>query len=147
MRYRFVDKIIDLEPGNTIHSQYTWPKELEIFEDHFPGFPVVPGVLITEMMGQTAGLCIESSKPELGSAMLIQIKKATFKNWIKPGWLLDIHARVISIQPRLARIEARTEHEGELMASTELLFSFADKKILGLPEVDPVLSTFLKRIK
>jgi len=52
MRYRFVDTIIALEPGLTIQCQRTWPEDLELFEDHFPEFPVVPGVLLTEMRGK-----------------------------------------------------------------------------------------------
>ena len=142
MRYRFVDKIVDMEVGKSIHCQYTWPENLEIFQDHFPDFPVVPGVLLTEMMGQSSALCIESDQPELGSAMLIQIRKAIFYHWIKPGLLLDIHAEILSANPKLARIKAETKCEGKLMASVELLFSFADRNLLGLPESDPILAAY-----
>ena len=91
MRYRFVDKIVNLEAGKNIHCQYTWPKNLEIFQDHFPGFPVVPGVLLTEMMGQCSALCIESAHTDLTSAMLIQNQEchisAVGKSWCVVGYI------------------------------------------------------------
>lgn len=146
MRYRFVDRIISLEPGVSIRCQRTWPADLEIFADHFPEFPVVPGVLLTEMMGQAAGLCLSSQQDDGNSAMLIQIKNATFRNWVAPGELLDIEAEIISSQPRLARIKARTERDGALIASTELLFSFESKGKLGLPDTDPVLVAYWDRV-
>ena len=143
MRYRFVDKIIDLDAGVNIHCQYTWPENLEIFQDHFPGFPVVPGVLLTEMMGPCSALCIESSHNDLTSAMLIQIKNATFRQWVSPGVVLDIYADVLSDQAKLARVEVRTEVDGSLTAKAELLFTFETRDKLGLPAVDPLLSTYL----
>ena len=147
MRYRFVDKIIFLEPGVRIQCQRTWPIDLEIFEDHFPDFPVVPGVLLTEMMGQAAGLCLASCSGSTSSAMLIQIKNATFRDWVQPGELLDIEAEIVSSQARLARIKAKTERNGVLVASAELLFSFESKEKLGLPDVDPVLTAYWNMIK
>jgi 3-hydroxyacyl-[acyl-carrier-protein] dehydratase len=143
MRYRFIDKIIDLEAGRNIHCQYTWPENLELFQDHFPGFPVVPGVLLTEMMGQCSALCIDSAHSDLTSAMLIQIKSAIFRQWVKPGVLLDIYADVSSEQAKLARVEVRTEVDGSLTANAELLLTFETKDKLGLPAVDPILSTYL----
>ncbi len=147
MRYRFVDRIIALEPGVGIECQRTWPEDLEIFADHFPGFPVVPGVLLTEMMGQAAGLCLSSRTGETSAAMLIQIKNAVFRDWVLPGELLDIQAEIISSQPRLARIKASTKREGALVATTELLFSFESKSKLGLAGIDPLLEDFWQRTK
>ena len=147
MRYRFVDKIVALEPGVTIECQRTWPQDLEIFADHFPQFPVVPGVLLTEMMGQAAGLCLSSRPDDNNSAMLIQIKNAAFRDWVKPGELLHIKADIVSCQSRLARIKASTERDGTLVASAELLFSFETKGKLGLPDIDPVLVDYRERSK
>lgn len=142
MRYRFVDRIVSLEAGENIHCQYNWDENLEIFEDHFPAFPVVPGVLLTEMMGQSAALCIESRHADFGSPMLIQINNARFRNWVRPGSLLDIYSEVSSALPKLAKVKAKTEHEGKIMATVELLFSFQSKTQLGLPDVDPVLTAY-----
>ena len=144
MKYRFVDKIIDLDPGKSIHTQRVWPEDLEIFQDHFPEFSIVPGALLTESMGQSAELCIESKYPEYGAGVLFQIKNAIFRHWVVPGITLDIKVDVLSAQPKLGRVRARTEHEGKLVARAELLCSFKSKEKLGLPEVDPVLAAYLE---
>jgi len=147
MRYRFVDTIIALEPGVSIVCQRTWPQGLEIFEDHFPAFPVVPGVLLTEMMGQAASLCLSSDNNNGNSAMLIKIKNAAFRDWVKPSELLHIRAEIISSLPRLARIKASTERDGVLVANAELLFSFEANSKLGLAETDPLLAAYWERTK
>jgi hypothetical protein len=61
--------------------------------------------------------------------------------------LLDIQATVVSAQPRLAKIEAKTEYEGKTVATAKLLFSYQDKNELGLPAQDPVLTDWYNRAK
>jgi 3-hydroxyacyl-[acyl-carrier-protein] dehydratase len=81
MRFVLIDEIVELEPGRTVHARRTWPADLGIFADHFPGMPVVPGVLSTEMMGQAAASCVETVEPPPGKAMLVQIRNAVFRRW------------------------------------------------------------------
>ncbi|MFV1872002.1 MAG: 3-hydroxyacyl-ACP dehydratase FabZ family protein [Oleiphilus sp.] len=145
MRYRFVDKIISLEPGEKIEAQRTWPKDLELFKDHFPGFPVVPGVLLTEMMGQAGALCLAAQESEQRSAILLQIKDARFKGWALPDELLTIHAEVVSLQAKLARIKASTLKQGKRIATCELVMAFEENQALGLQNMDPVLEDFLAK--
>ena len=60
MRFLMVDRIVSLEPGVSIEAEKTLDASEELFRDHFPGFPVVPGVLLTEMMAQAAGKCVDA---------------------------------------------------------------------------------------
>ncbi len=143
MRYRFVDRIVDLNNGGKIYCQYTWPEDLELYRDHFPNFHVVPGVLLTEMMGQSASLCLQSLYTDFGTPMLIQITNAKFRNWVRPGDMLDTYAEVLSAQVKLARVKIKTENNDSLIASAELLFTFEANDKLGLPAVDPVLADYL----
>ena len=145
MKYKFVDKIVDLNTGLNIQCQYTWPEELEIYNDHFPDFPVVPGVWLTEMMGQSAALCIQSQYAEFGTPMLIQISNARFRNWVRPGDMLDTYADVLSVKEKLAGVKVKTEKNATLIATSELLFTFEENNKLGLPDVDPVLAAYLSQ--
>jgi 3-hydroxyacyl-[acyl-carrier-protein] dehydratase len=125
MRFVLVDEILALNPGKSIHARRTFPRSLEIFDDHFPGFPVVPGVLLTETMGQAASTCIQALATVKGRPMLAQIKSATFRRWVRPDETLDVHAQIKTLRPSFAAITASAEHQGVLVAETELLFSFA----------------------
>ena len=142
MRYRFVDRIVSLEAGSGIHCQYCWPENLAIFSDHFPKFPLVPGVLLTEMMGQAVALCLQHSYSEYGAAILVQIKNAGFRDWVHPGERLDIYGEVVSVQAKFARVKTQVKRDNKRVASAELLFSFVGKEKLGLPEIDPLLQAY-----
>ncbi len=124
MRFVFVDEIVQLEPGRSIHARRTWPADLDLFTDHFPGMPVVPGVLLTEMMGQAAASCVETVEPSPGKAMLVQIRNAAFRSFVRPGEPIDIRAQVKSLAGRYATVMCRSEVGGVPAAEAELLFSF-----------------------
>lgn len=132
MRFILVDAIVGLEPGRSVHAQRTWPAELEIFADHFPGMPVVPGVLLTESMGQAAARCIEAAEPQRGKAMLVQIRNAIFRRWVRPGELVDLRAEVKALGASYATVVCRAETGGALAAEAELMFSFVPWDAVGV---------------
>ena len=76
MGFVFVDRILEMEPGKTIRAIKKVQENEEIFEVHYPGFPVLPGTFLVEMMAQTAGRCLDAEKRPRGMAMLAKIKSA-----------------------------------------------------------------------
>ena len=64
MRFYLIDRITNIEIGKTVSGIKCWTITDEIFTEHFPGFPVVPGVLLTESMSQLLGYLIEKSSLE-----------------------------------------------------------------------------------
>ena len=145
MRFVLLDRIIALEPGRTIHALKTMSADEELFLDHFPGFPVVPGVLLVEMMAQAAGKCLHSGDRDRGIAMLGKINSATFRNWVKPGEPIDIFAEIANSHPRFATAVCRATVGEELRASAELLFGFVPRNRLAADYKDAVLDEFLSR--
>jgi 3-hydroxymyristoyl/3-hydroxydecanoyl-(acyl carrier protein) dehydratase len=122
----------DQDPeGGPFREDPDEPPVLEIFADHFPGMPVVPGVLLTETMGQAAAACIEAAEPSPGKAMLVQIRKATFRRWVRPGEVVDVRAQIQARGKGYATATCRSEVGGVLAAEAELLFSFVDWSALG----------------
>ncbi len=129
-RYPFllVDKIIALEPGSkavgiknvTINEPY--------FAGHFPGRPIMPGVLMIEAMAQV-GACalfsLDKYKGQLG--FLAGVDKMRFRRLVIPGDTLVISTQVIKLKSSFGRFQADIKVQDELVCSGELMFGM-DKK-------------------
>jgi len=147
VRFILLDEILDMEPGKSVRgSKFIAPEE-DYFRDHFPGFPVVPGVLLTEMMAQTAGKCLDAEDPARGKSMLARITNASFREWVRPGQTATIFGAVRTSRPQFATADCRIEVEGRAVCSAELLFSFVQMEKFAPGYRDDVLDRFLARRK
>ena len=145
MRFILIDEIIEMIPGKSIHGVKTLRADEDVFRDHFPGFPVIPGVLLTEMMAQTAGKCLDAEDPDRGRAMLVQIRDAKFRRWVRPDQRVDIHGEIKSSAPSFASASCSVSVEGQPVASAELLFSFVPLGQFAADFRDHVLERYLGR--
>lgn len=145
MRFILVDEISELVPGKSVRALKRVALDEDYFSDHFPGFPVVPGVLLTEMMGQAAAKCLLAENRDRGRPMLAQIKYASFRNWVRPGQTVTLLAEVKASRPQFATAACQALVEGIPVSSAELLFTFLanDQFTPGSP--DPLLEAFLAR--
>jgi len=147
MRFVLVDEILEMNPGHHVRaSKFIAPDE-DYFRDHFPGFPVVPGVLLTEMMAQTAGKCLDAENPARGKSMLARITAASFRDWVRPGQTAIIHGEVRTSRAQFATADCRIEIENRLVCSAELFFSFVIMEKIAPGYRDEVLERFLTRQK
>lgn len=144
MRFILVDRIRSMTPGREIVAEKTLGPEEELFRDHFPGFPVVPGVLLTEMMAQTAGKCLDAEFLPRGRAMLAQIKSASFRDWVRPGETAEIHAAIQTSQEDFATARCHVEVAGKKVCSADLLFAFLPTDRFAPGHRDEVLMTYLE---
>jgi len=143
VRFILVDRILELVPGKTIRAEKLVSPDEDFFADHFPGFPVVPGVLQTEMMAQAAGKCLDAEDPARGKAMLARIVSASFRGWVKPGSVCDIFAEVKSSRPKFATVGAWIEVGGSRVSDAELFFTFAPTQQFAPGYRDEVLERYL----
>lgn len=143
MRFILVDKILDLVPGRSITAAKTMHPDEDVFRDHFPGFPVVPGVLLTEMMAQAAGKCLDAERSHPGKAMLGKIESAAFRQWVAPGETAVIHARVESNRKEFATAKCFVEVGGKRVCSADLFFVFVPHEQFAPEYVDEVLESYL----
>jgi 3-hydroxyacyl-[acyl-carrier-protein] dehydratase len=132
-----------LEPGRSIKAIKNISESEDYFRDHFPGFPVVPGVLLTEMMAQAAGRCLDSEKKPRGRAMLAQIKSASFREWVGPREQAMISGTIRSNRDSFATADCYIEVRGRKVCSAELLFAFAPTEQFAPDYRDEVLETYL----
>jgi 3-hydroxyacyl-[acyl-carrier-protein] dehydratase len=145
VRFLLVDRIVSMTPGACIVAMRTIPPDDDYFQDHFPGFPVVPGVLLTESMGQAAAKCLDAERRSRGKAILARILSASFRQWVRPGDLLELHATIVSSEERFATAECEARVAERAVAQAKLFFSFLPAQSLPAGLEDPVLDEFMAR--
>jgi len=144
MRFLLVDKIHELEPGKRIKASKILPADEDVFRDHFPGFPVVPGVLLTEMMAQAAGKCLDAEGTHPGRAMLGKIFSATFNTWVRPDEEAIIHVEISQNRPTYAKAVCFLEVGGKKVSSAELFMVFAPFELFSPTFQDEILDAYWK---
>ena len=130
-RYPFllVDKIEELEPGEKVIGIKNVTINEEFFQGHYPGHPIMPGVLIVESMAQISGFLMYHTveKAEDKIPFFAGIDKAKFRKPVKPGDRLKVKAEVIRSRNRIAKIAAEAYVEDQLVAEAELMFAIQEK--------------------
>src|SRR5690349_8375549 len=143
MRFILVDRIHELEPGKQIVASKTLPSGEELFRDHFPGFPVVPGVLLTEMMAQAAGKCLDAAGDHPGRAILVKINSANFRSWVRPDEEAMLHAEIVQNRRAFATASCFVEVNSNRVCTAELFFVFLSDQHLAAGYRDEVLGAYL----
>jgi 3-hydroxyacyl-[acyl-carrier-protein] dehydratase len=145
MRFILVDRILELDPGKRIVAIKVLPASEELFRDHFPGFPIVPGVLLTEMMAQAAGRCLDAEGTHPGRAMLGKINGANFREWVKPDQEIVLHATITQNRPTYATAECFAEVEGKKACSAALFFVFVPHERFAAGHQDEILLAYWEK--
>ena len=131
-RYPFllVDKIIEMEPGKRIVGIKNVTMNEPFFQGHFPGFPVMPGVLIIEAMAQVAALlayCNAAGEAKEKVSYFMAIDKARFRKPVKPGDTLRIEVDTLFSKRGIWSVAAKAYVGDTLMTEAELKATLADK--------------------
>jgi 3-hydroxyacyl-[acyl-carrier-protein] dehydratase len=129
-RYPFalVDRIIDYVPEKRAVGIKNVTFNEPQFQGHFPGNPIMPGVLIVEAMAQVGGIVL-TQLPELegGLFLFAGIDKVRFRRQVVPGDQLVMTVELLWVkQRRFGKMQARAEVDGQLAAEGELMFSLAN---------------------
>lgn len=132
-RYPFllVDKIVhlDLEEGMIIGQKNITFNE-EFFQGHFPGVPIMPGVLVLEAMAQTGGILIHQKGFTDKIAVLLNVNNAKFRRPVVPGDILRLEARTIHFTSKGGRVHGKATVDDRLVAEAEIGFALVDKEQL-----------------
>ncbi|HMM46640.1 MAG TPA: 3-hydroxyacyl-ACP dehydratase FabZ [Thiobacillaceae bacterium] len=132
-RYPFllIDKVIEMELGKSITAIKNVTINEPFFPGHFPGVPVMPGVMILEAMAQAAGILSFKTKnyaPEqIGVIYFAGIDGARFKKPVKPGDQLVLKAEILREVRGIWKYAGRAEVDGVLVAEAELMATLRDK--------------------
>ena len=130
-RYPFllVDRVLELEPGDRIVALKNVTINEPFFQGHFPGKPVMPGVLIIEAMAQAGGLLAYESSPADNHGQLIYfmgMDKVRFRKPVVPGDQLIFEAKILKLRTKVAKMTGTASVDKQLVAEAELMASFGE---------------------
>ena len=130
-RYPFllIDKIIDFKPDISAHAIKCVSINEPFFQGHFPGHPVMPGVLIVEAMAQTAGVVIINSLAADEQAKMVyfmSIENARFRKPVTPGDTLHIHVSKRAQRGNACKFSAQAKVDGVIVSDASYSAMIAD---------------------
>src|SRR5260221_14725034 len=118
----FIDEVEKLEAGLQAEARKQFGGEEPFFQGHFPGNPIVPGVLLTEAMAQTAGIAIGGPGKMF---LLTAIRAMKFLRPIRPEERIDLFAECLNEMNGLAQCAVRATCKGESVAEGQLVLALA----------------------
>jgi 3-hydroxyacyl-[acyl-carrier-protein] dehydratase len=119
-----IDRIVEFEPLKRASGYKNLTTNEEFFQGHFPGYPLMPGVLMIEALAQLGGTIILSPDDfRRRSAVLAGIDKAKFRRPVIPGDRLDMEVTVLRARSSVGWIATEAKVAGKTVCSAELMFS------------------------
>ncbi|MBE3519443.1 MAG: 3-hydroxyacyl-ACP dehydratase FabZ [Firmicutes bacterium] len=122
--FLFISRVISVVPGKEATAEYDVPKDFDVFRGHFPGHPIMPGVLILEFMAQTGALALLSLPQYRGKiAYLAGIDRARFKRPVWPGTTLRARVKIGAMRRGIGRGSASAFVGEDEIASATMVFA------------------------
>ncbi|WP_010677148.1 3-hydroxyacyl-ACP dehydratase FabZ [Bacillus timonensis] len=129
-RYPFllVDRILELEEGKRALGIKNVTANEEFFNGHFPGYPVMPGVLIVEALAQVGAVAMLKKEENQGRlAFFAGIDNCRFKKQVVPGEQLRLEVEITRLRGSIGKGKGIATVDGELVCETEIMFALGDK--------------------
>ena len=122
MRFCQLDRILTLEKGKSIEAVKCLSLSEEYLQDHFPRFPVMPGVLMVESMFQTSSFLVRASTEfQYSTVVLREANSLKFQGFVQPGDQLEIVAEIKSVNESLTKLKVSGSIRGNVACSGRLV--------------------------
>lgn len=125
--FLLIDEILELEAGEHAAGRYTVPADAWYLRGHFPGRPIMPGVLQVEALAQVGAVCGLAHPDFAGKlALFAGIEEARFKRIVVPGDTLDLRCSITRLRAPVGKAEAEASVAGELACRAKLTFALTE---------------------
>ena len=125
--FQLIDRILELKLGDqTISTEARVPTESTIFEGHFPGHPLMPGVLLIEAMAQTSGWLLIAITKFARMPFFAAVKEAKLRTFVTPGQVLRLSAKLLHEGSGFGVTKADIRCDGKLVCNAELTFRLVE---------------------
>jgi 3-hydroxyacyl-[acyl-carrier-protein] dehydratase len=121
----FVREVVACDPGKSVEARTSFDADDPMFAGHFPGNPIVPGVILTEALAQAAGIAAASGFPERARPLFLlsAIRTMKFLQAVRPGDQVDLHAEKIAATERLLQFQVAATVKGNVAAEGQVVLS------------------------
>ena len=129
----FVREVINCEPGRSVEARTVFDAADSMFAGHFPGNPIVPGVILTEALAQAAGIAAAAGYPDTARPLFLlsAIRSLKFLQAVRPGEQIDLHAEKVAATETLLQFKVRASVDGATAAEGQLVLSLAADFAVG----------------
>ncbi len=128
MRWGLIDTIDDMVVGKSAVGHRTWDPNLPLFQDHFPDFPVVPGVLtlesLAQLSGKLIGYTVRKERGDWPFPILSMMERVKFRRFIPPGVPVRLETELVTLREESALVKVRALVDGKWRARAEQVFVF-----------------------
>lgn len=127
MRFYLVDRVEAWHPGDRARGIKCLTMTEDYLEQHFPGWPVMPGVLLLESLAQLSGYLLGDTEAREGKhvlAIMSMVEKAKFRKMVRPGDQVWLETQITRRDPDMATVTARATVDDQVVCDAKLLFTY-----------------------
>jgi 3-hydroxyacyl-[acyl-carrier-protein] dehydratase len=127
MRWIWLDRFLEFHSGKSARAVKNLSLAEDVFAEHFPGYPVMPGALLLEGLAQTGGILVGEANDFREKVVLAKVPYARFRRDVLAGEQVVYEVEVLNLRPEGASVQGRVLAGGQVVAEAEIFFAHLDQ--------------------